>query len=155
MKLNVYVAGKWEERVKVKEVMKHLESKGYYVTCDWTKHVAPERWKKGQGCFNADWAAKGEKTYAMEDLQGVRDCDVLVACMWNPSILYKGAWIEIGIALGLNKRVIIIGTDITTVFLGLPNVKVVETTEVMYGMLDSVWYSLELERTISNYEKGL
>lgn len=65
----------------------------------------------------------------MEDLKGVRDCDVLVAYMPDNSIFYKGAWIEVGIALGLDKKVIIIGKDITTVFLSLESVVVVSSKE--------------------------
>ncbi len=144
--MKIYVAGKWSERLKVKNVMEMFESRGHIITCDWTKHIAPERnvRNKGNGIFtkgydwskNEDWAQNGHKTYAEEDLEGVKNCDVLVACMWSTDIFYKGAWIEIGIALGLDKQVIIIGKDITTVFLGLPNVAVVQFKEEVLTIIN-------------------
>lgn len=144
--MKIYVAGKWSERVQVKKVMDMFESRGHTITCDWTRHIAPERITKahGEGLFtkgydwskNEDWAQNGHKTYAEEDLEGVRACEVLIACMWDSEIFYKGAWIEIGIALGLDKKVIIIGKDITTVFLGLHNVTVVQFKEEALTIID-------------------
>ncbi len=79
--MKIYVAGRWKEREKVKQVMEMFESRGHIITCDWTNHIAPERIEKGDGCFS-----EGHKTYAQEDLEGVQSCDVLVVCMWNPDI---------------------------------------------------------------------
>lgn len=131
--LKIYVAGKWKEREKVRSIMDMFESRGHIITCDWTKHIAPEKIDKDH-----DWAQNGHKTYAEEDLEGVKNCDILVAYMPDPDVFYKGAWIEIGIALGLNKKVIIIGKDITTVFLGLPNVIVVQFKEDALELVDNV-----------------
>ncbi len=131
--LKIYVAGKWKERKQVMKIMEMFEARGHIITCDWTKHIAPEGMDWAQ-----DWAQNGNKTYAQEDLEGVRECDVLVAYMPDPDICYKGAWIEIGIALGLDKKVILIGVDITTVFLGLPNITVVDCKEEALMVIDSM-----------------
>ena len=122
--MKIYCAGKWKEREKVKSIMDMFEARGHTITCDWTKHIAPENIDKDH-----DWAQNGHKTYAEEDLEGVRNCDVLVAYIPDPDICYKGAWVEVGIALGLDKKVIIIGKGIATVFLGLPNIVVVDYKE--------------------------
>jgi len=137
--LKIYCAGKWKEREQVKKVMEMFEARGHTITCDWTKHIAPER--------DIQVGNHGIKTYAEEDLEGVRECDVLVAYMSNPDIFYKGAWIEIGIALGLGKKVIIIGKDVTTVFLGLPNIVVVSYKEEALDIIDSMQFD-------SDYEEG-
>lgn len=143
--MKIYVAGKWSERDKVKSIMETLESKGHTITCDWTKHIAPEGITK-----NTDWAQNGHKTYAEEDLDGVRLCDVLVAYMPTPEIFYKGAWIEIGIALGLNKKVIIIGRNITSVFLGLHNIVVVDYKEDAFSIIDSIQFDIDYEEGAKN-----
>lgn len=151
--LRIYVAGKWKEREKVRSIMDMLEARGHLITCDWTKHIAPERLTKehNEGLFtkeydwskNEDWAQNGHKTYAEEDLEGVKTCDILVAYMPDPDIWYKGAWIEIGISLGLDKKVIIIGKDITTVFLGLSNIIVVQYKEDAINIIDSMQFDID------------
>ena len=143
--MKIYVAGKWKEREKVKSIMDIFEARGHIITCDWTKHIAPERNERvgGNGIFtkdydwskNVDWAHNGHKTYAEEDLEGVKTCDVLVAYMLDSDVCYKGAWIEIGIALGLDKKVIIIGKEVTSVFLSLPNIIVVSCKEDALGFV--------------------
>lgn len=151
--MKIYVAGKWSERDKVKTVMEIFESRGHIITCDWTRHIAPERNMRegGNGIFtkeydwskNVDWAQNGHKTYAEEDLNGVLSCDLLIACMWSPEIFYKGAWIEVGIALGHYKRVIIIGKEIASVFLGLPNITVVQYKEEAIDIVDSMQFDID------------
>ncbi len=113
--MKIYVAGKWKERQQVKNIMDRLEARGHTITCDWTKHIAPERIEKGEGCFTRDVYNSGHKTYGWEDLEGVENCDILVAYMPDPTVFYKGAWIEIGISIAHRKRVIIIGKDIDRV----------------------------------------
>lgn len=148
----IYVAGKWSERDKVRAIMDIFESKGHTITCDWTRHIAPERLTKGSGIWHKDydWAKNGHRTYAEEDLEGVESCDILVAYMPTPEIFYKGAWIEVGIALGLKKRVIIIGKDITTVFLGLNNIDVVPSKEDAISIIDSIQFNIEYEEGDKN-----
>lgn len=146
--MRLYIAGKWSERDQVKKVMEMFESRGHIITCDWTRHIAPERITKAQYDWskNEDWAQNGHKTYAEEDLEGVRSCDVLIACMWDSTLFYKGAWIEIGIALGLDKEVIIIGENITTVFLGLPNVIVVSYKEEALDLIEKPFCGSDKKR---------
>src|SRR5574341_1710104 len=100
--MRLYVAGKWAESAYCRDVMDMLKVLGHEITCDWTGHIHPE---------------KSEK-YALEDQEGVRRCDVLLALMPNPSIFYKGAWIEIGMAIAYGKKVVIVGEEVSSVFLG-------------------------------------
>ena len=149
--LKIYVAGKWKERKQVMKIMEMFEARGHLITCDWTKHTLPENieldraHKEKSFVKDYDWAQNGHKTYAQEDLEGVRNCEVLVAYMPDPEILYKGAWIEIGIALGLDKKVIIIGKDVTTVFLSLPNITVVSYKEEAISIINSLQFDREYE----------
>ncbi len=120
--MKIYVAGKWSESKGVKKVMEMLESRGHIITLDWTGHVHPDK----------------SKEYAIEDIKGVRECDVLVACMWTPDIFYKGCWVEIGAALALDKKVVIIGHEVSSVFLGHPNVHVFNFKEEALDFIDLI-----------------
>jgi len=149
--MKIYVAGKWKEREKVRSIMDMLEARGHIITCDWTKHTLPENieldraHKEKSFIKDYNWAKNGHKTYAKEDLNGVRTCDVLVAYMPDTDVFYKGAWIEVGIALGLDKKVIIIGKDVTTVFLSLSNITVVSYKEEAFSIIDSLQFDKEYE----------
>lgn len=122
--LKIYVAGKWAERQQVKNIMEMLEARGHTITCDWTIHINPKK----------------SKAYAQEDLEGVNECDILIAYMPDSTICYKGAWIEIGIALGFGKKVIIIGDKISSVFLSLPNIVVVNYKEEALEIINNLDY---------------
>lgn len=131
-KYKVYVAGKFAERRKVKSFMNQIKHFDCEITCDWTKHVAPE------AILNkTEWTYKGH-TYAQEDLKGVKDCKLLVALLDDYRLFYKGSWIEVGIAIGLNKMILLVGEDIETVFMGLPNVRTVKTLDeakiIIFGL---------------------
>lgn len=89
---HIYVAGKWEEREIIREIHKTLISMGHIITCDWTNHT------------EHGFSMK----YAIEDIEGVKQCDFLIAYM-KKEYTYKGVWVEIGGALVLNKPVLVIG----------------------------------------------
>lgn len=112
--MKVYVAGKWNESEHVRVVMNMLKVNGHEITCDWTGHIHPLK----------------SKEYALEDLEGVKNCDVLLALMPDPTTFYKGAWIEVGMALALNKKVIIVGEGVSSVFLGHPNISVYKNKDL-------------------------
>jgi hypothetical protein len=49
-----------------------------------------------------------EVTHALLDIDGVRDADIVLAVMDDHSYPYQGTWTEVGAAVALNKRVIIV-----------------------------------------------
>ncbi len=104
--MKIYVAGKWKDRKRILGVMNKLKVMGHEITCDWTKHTSHvNMWK-----------------HAVEDIEGVRNCDLLLAIMIE-KYDYKGAWAEIGAALALDKRVVVVGTGHNGgVFLAHPNI---------------------------------
>ena len=87
----IYVAGKWEDREEVKLLQTELIALGHEITCDWTIHELPEKEK-----------------YAIEDVEGVKACDGLIALMIY-DYQYKGSIAEIGMAIALDKPVLVIG----------------------------------------------
>lgn len=95
--MKIYVAGKWEERQIIRKIHDSLVSGGHSITCDWTNHTEHSH----------------AKDYAVEDIEGVKQCDLLIAYMYN-EYAYKGVWAEIGAALVLDKPVIILGNMANT-----------------------------------------
>jgi len=89
-----YIAGKWEEREQIREIQKALIEKGHEITCDWTYH------EKDDPGYPV--------TYAVEDIEGVKNCDVYVG-VFVSDLNYKGALVEMGAALATFKTVCIIG----------------------------------------------
>jgi nucleoside 2-deoxyribosyltransferase len=90
----VYVAGRWEDRERVREVQEALEDIGYTIMLDWTNHEYP------QDELLCKWAEA--------DIMAASAADLVVVIMEEPHD-YKGAWAEIGAALGNGKPVYIAG----------------------------------------------
>ena len=110
--MQIYVAGKWEDRHRCRRVMDRLEAAGHTITCDWTNHNYPPAGSEYMLTY-----------YSMCDIQGVRDCDLLV-CIASKSLPYRGLFVELGVALAMGHRVAIIGHGIDTcIFVQHPLVK--------------------------------
>ena len=92
--MKIYVAGKWEDRARVSEIMRILRSIGYEITCDWTDH------KYSDDAY--------PEQYCMDDLQGVKDADLYLG-IFIESYDYRGALVEMGIALGVGIPVWLFG----------------------------------------------
>jgi hypothetical protein len=90
--LKVYIAGKLTD-YNIPFIIKIIKESGIHITHDWTKCIGDEKSK----------AAK-------QDIQGVIECDILVALMIDPDYEYRGTFLEIGIAIGSNKKILIISS---------------------------------------------
>ena len=92
--MNFYVAGKWEERCEIRELQDKLRELGHTITVDWTWHEkADEGYPIG---------------YSIDDIKGVQLADAYVG-RFVEDYYYKGALVELGAGLGLNKKVYLIG----------------------------------------------
>lgn len=88
-KITIYVAGSWKNRSKIKNIMEEIESWGYDIAVDWTKHI-----ENGNA-----------RQYAEEDLKGLKECDCLIYCM--DSNHSRGKNFELGYITALGKSVVI------------------------------------------------
>lgn len=112
--MKIYVAGKWEDREWIRFVQDELREKGHTITCDWTNHNSPHKY--------------GDK-YAIEHVDGLRECDIVIAVMTS-KYPYGGVWADIGAALVLKKIVIVIGHGgDSEIFIKHPLVRKVETID--------------------------
>ncbi len=99
--MRLYIASKWEEHETIRNLMTVLESLGHVITCDWTNHEYPK--------ININQQLKG---YAIMDIEGVRDADVIIVYAINPTYTYRGAIGEMTAAIALGKLVCLIGHGI-------------------------------------------
>lgn len=98
--MRIYVAGKYQEREFVRTIYDKLKLMGHSITVDWTNHdVLPE-----------DDIKELLGKFAEEDIAGVTEADLLIAVLVNQHE-YKGLWVEMGVALGLEKPVYILGSE--------------------------------------------
>lgn len=95
--MKFYVAGKWVDRERVRELYEWLIRHGHSITVDWTNHERPD-------------ALDVLRHYAYNDIWGATRCDVLIALLDKP-YAFKGLWVEVGAALGADKEVWIVGRE--------------------------------------------
>ena len=93
--MKLYVAGKWEDRERVSDIMRILRGIGFEITCDWTDHKYEDEAYPQQ--------------YCADDVQGVKDADLYIG-IFVDSYIYRGALVEMGIALGVGIPVWLLGT---------------------------------------------
>ena len=113
--MKIYLAGKWEEYEVITEYAEELEFLGHEITFAWFKcHVGPKI---------------ALTRAAMEDTQGVRmaDCCIFI---FEKDLPYRGAFSELGMAIALSKRIIVVGPGgDKNVFVSYPLVERVDTWE--------------------------
>lgn len=89
----VYLAGKFHDE-EMPSRMKELTNKGFRITHNWTTN-------KDVPLTEA----------AILDINGVIDSDIVIAVMDDESYAYRGTFTEIGCAIGLSKRIIIVNAN--------------------------------------------
>lgn len=116
--MNFYVASPWRSSQVAVTVMDILETLGHKITVDWTQHE--EIHKPPTTLQDKDTLER----YGQEDLLGVKSCDCYVGIFLSPESSTKGALVELGIALALNRQVFIIGAGISDcIFYYLPGIR--------------------------------
>ncbi len=96
----IYVAAKFENKAKVKEVQRELRKSGFGISHDWTN-------ESSEGLTGAELRTYLQ-TCAREDLEGARDADAVVV-IYDKTLGGRGLYVEIGAALATVKPVVIIG----------------------------------------------
>lgn len=94
--MKIYVGGKYQDASIIRENIYDLIDVGYTVTHDWTSVEQHDR----------GYSALGK--YAQYDIEGVSESDIVILIMDDPEYAYRGTFTELGCALGLDKRIIIV-----------------------------------------------
>lgn len=123
---HVYVAGASSERAdRAKPVIAALMKAGFVVTHDWTEAVDMHGANNEHGTLTEEDLC----ACAHADLCGVRQADILV--LLAPENASTGAWVELGLALALGRRVFIAGRCEQCIFTWLPQCQRFETDEAL------------------------
>lgn len=93
--MKIYVAGKWEDRQRISHIMRILEGMGEEITCDWTHHEYEDESYPDQ--------------YAVDDAEGVKGADLYIGVFLD-DYQYRGALVEMGIALGVGIPIWLYGS---------------------------------------------
>ncbi len=99
--MRVYVASSYSDYPRARAAMTALRAAGHDITHDWT--ALADQFP------NDDAPLHLRAQHAREDLQGVRDADVVLLLTPSDRGRGCGCWIETGAALALGKPVIITG----------------------------------------------
>ncbi len=107
--MKIYVAGKFEDQKRVKNIQEQLISRGHEITKDWTEDKEAEN---GFPVINV-----------VEDMRGIATADAYVG-VFVDKFNYKGALVELGAAIALRKKVYVIGHGADScIFLSHPLVR--------------------------------
>lgn len=128
--MRVYVASKFENCAAVSDAIAQLTAAGHTITRDWT---VQEHW---------DWSTPGAAERlawraAYLDVEAVRQSEVFIMLTYE-GLSMQGAYVELGVALGLGKLVYIIGEQPRNIFSFYPGVRVVETLDQVIEELSHV-----------------
>ena len=116
--MNVYVAAKWEDKDRARDIMYSVCYAGHTITHDWT--------------INSVFGV----TAAAADVNGVIAADALVAVV-EREFQWKGMWVEMGIAIGYGKPIYMLGNWGTDcIFTTLPSVHRVGSIKELIEALD-------------------
>lgn len=96
--MRIYISASMEDEERVIQIANYLKAMGHTITREWWNFK--------------DSNLKHE--YAYHDLTAIQDCDFFI--FYNSEIKTTGKYVEFGIALGLNKPIISLGKELTTVF---------------------------------------
>lgn len=108
--MRIYVAGKWEEKERVREVMAQLVAAGHAITHDWTQE--PDASCEQDLTDHAEW-----------DVGGVLEADAFVG-VFEKKLPYSGAATELGMAIACDIPIYIMGNGMdNNVFVHLPKIQ--------------------------------
>jgi hypothetical protein len=91
--MKTFIAAPFGKKDEVREWFKILKGMGHEITADWTLHTPIQPYEE-----NTDVA----KAYSLEDMKGVRDCDVFVIFTEDGQFNTCGRHSELGAAIMLN-----------------------------------------------------
>jgi len=132
--MRFYVASRFGNYRKVREVTDRLVEAGHTITYDWTRAVG-EFDEDGKLLVDpaADLSPEQQLHFAHEDTNGAMLCNALIL-LWTPDM--AGAYIEVGMALTVGTiDVHVVGCPRFTIFWALPQVRHHNTLEDLYKCL--------------------
>lgn len=100
-RLRIYIAGASKEPERVRAAMAAARFGGFDITLDWLAAI------QNAGAANEGLDDAERRRYAFEDCAAVRAADVV--WLLAPENASTGAWVELGFAIALGKRIVVSG----------------------------------------------
>lgn len=91
--MKIYVAARFHDKEKVKEIYTLLKQNGHEISADWTWHTKFNPYSKH---------VQEVKSYATEDIEGIKNCDVFI--LLTSKEAGAGSSTELGAALSLTLQ---------------------------------------------------
>ena len=121
----IYVAGAYKHRAAIRELVQAIEATGTY--------------KQTRAWYDVEGGGESHATSAALDVKAVEAAELVVAVMDDATYAYRGTFTEIGVALGLCKRIIVVGPSstfaATNVFWHHHAIQHVETVDELMSIL--------------------
>lgn len=108
----IYVAASFHGIERIRDEVDSLEERGHDVLGVWHQPNDPI-----EAIWDGNFGGRIAQALALRDLHGIETCDLMVIDTLDPSST-GGRNVELGYALALKKRIILIGPP-TTVFFAL------------------------------------
>lgn len=123
----LYIAGASAEIDMVAAYMKMARERGWAITFDWTRDVFEAR---AAGVADSALSDDRRAALAVLDLEGVRLADA-VWLLVPPPGRSAGAWLELGYAISMQKRIVVSGDYRRSIFTSLASKCFEHHTEVL------------------------
>lgn len=143
--MKIYLAARYSRRLELCEVRERLQKLGHTVTSRWLNgdhQISNEGTPIGEGGealveSASPHAAELRQKFAGDDFADVLACDLLIAFMEPPrsSASRGGRHVELGLALGMMKRVWVIGWR-ENIFCWLEDVRWYESADAAIATLE-------------------
>lgn len=128
MATRIYVAAKFEEGARVREVHQRLRNLGFEITHDWTQENAEGKTGEALETYLRECAIK--------DYVGVLDCDLILVL--NHDRLFGGCT-ELGLALAWGRTAYVVEPQIrTNIFFHLPVEMGMRTFPTLDAAIDAI-----------------
>lgn len=102
---NIYVAGAFADAATMKGRMTDVKKYGHTITHDWTSEdpAVLAAMRNEDGTYKQEYL----KQCGINDMNGVKNAEIVIACLDLPTYEYRGTWTEVGAAIALNKRIMV------------------------------------------------
>lgn len=110
--MKIYIAGSFNIAPQIHEHAETLEEMGHIITGVWFQAHDPI-----EKLWDSNFGGRIAEVMALRDLDGIRRAEVVIIDATSPS-LTGGYHSELGYALALDKRIILIG-EATNIFMSL------------------------------------
>ena len=121
--MKIYLAGKWEERKRIKDIADAVRLHGHTISFPW---------------FEQHSDSTPLQQSSIDDVCGVRDARVCIF-IFEKVLPYNGALSELGMAIAFDKDILLVGHAVdNNIFTHYPSVQRVEVVEEIIPWLEAL-----------------